>query len=214
VTNIERTAYPRFVRAPSAKTLRELYTPTPGDAEFVAATARGEPQKLALMILLKVRERLGYFPKPEAIPQAMVIHIRRMMRLPDDLLPDINSSHTLYRYHAQIRAHLEAISESKQVRHVAAGAMHAAAQVMNDPADLISAAVEILVKEHCELPAFGTLDRMAGRIRTLVHNTIYARIQVRLSEGEQRRLERLLEPGSSSAFTDLNRIKEALKAPR
>lgn len=212
MTSLERTAYPRFARTPSAKTLRELYTPTTGDAEFVAATARGDSQKLAFMILLKVRERLGYFPKPDTIPQAIVTHIRRMMRLPDDLLPDIGSSHTLYRYHAQIRTYLEAISESRQVRHVAASAMHAAAQVMNDPADLISAAVEILVKEHCELPAFGTLDRMAGRIRTLVHNALYARIQPRLSEGDQQRLERLLEPGSSSPFTDLNRIKEAPKS--
>jgi hypothetical protein len=29
MTAIERTAYPRFTRAPSVKELREIYTPTP-----------------------------------------------------------------------------------------------------------------------------------------------------------------------------------------
>jgi hypothetical protein len=53
------TAYPRFSRAPSVKELREIYTPTPTDVAFVATTARGEPQKFGLMILLKVYQRLG-----------------------------------------------------------------------------------------------------------------------------------------------------------
>jgi len=39
-------------------------------------------------------------------------------------------------------------------------AMHTSAQVMNNPADLINAAIEMLLAEHCELPAFSTL---AGR---------------------------------------------------
>jgi len=74
MTSIERTAYPRFTRAPSVKELREIYTPTPTDLAFVATTARGPAQKLGLMILLKVYQRLGYFPKPETIPGALEIH--------------------------------------------------------------------------------------------------------------------------------------------
>jgi fructose-1,6-bisphosphatase len=56
MTSIERTAYPRFTRAPSVKELRELFTPT--DVAFVATRARGPAQKFALMVLLKVYERL------------------------------------------------------------------------------------------------------------------------------------------------------------
>ncbi len=67
MTSIERTAYPRFNRAPSVKELRTIYTPTPTDVAFVATTARGPAQKFGLMIWLKVYQRLGYFPKPEAI---------------------------------------------------------------------------------------------------------------------------------------------------
>ena len=68
MTSIDRTAYPRFTRAPSAKELHEIYTPTPTDVAFVVTKARGPAQKFALMILLKVYQRLHYFPDPQRIP--------------------------------------------------------------------------------------------------------------------------------------------------
>ena len=101
MTSLERTAYPRFSRAPSLKELRELYTPTPHDIAFVTTRARGDSPQFALMILLKAFQRLGYFPNPQEIPGAVISHIRAVMRFPDDLVPDI-VSRTLYRYHAAI----------------------------------------------------------------------------------------------------------------
>src|SRR5579875_149 len=89
MTDISRTAYPRFTRAPSVKELREIYTPTSGDIAFVATRARGPSQKFALMILLKVYQRLHYFPDPQTIPGAVISHIRAVMKLPADLVPDI-----------------------------------------------------------------------------------------------------------------------------
>jgi hypothetical protein len=44
------------------KELREMYTPTPTDVAFMTNTARGAAQKFGLMILLKMYQRLGYFP--------------------------------------------------------------------------------------------------------------------------------------------------------
>lgn len=182
MTAIERTAYPRFTRAPSVKDLRTIYTPTPTDMPFAAITARGPAQKFGLMILLKVYQPLRYFPKPEAIPGAIMSHIRSVLKLDADLVPDIASNHTLYRYHTTIRKHLEMISYGKHTRHIAASAMYQAAQSMESPADLISAAVEVLVKEQCELPAFGTLERMARRIRT--NDEIYTPLTRRRSPDE------------------------------
>jgi hypothetical protein len=98
MTAIERTAYPRFTRAPSVKELREIYTPTPGDVAFVATHARGPSQKFALMILLKVYQRLDYFPDPATIPGAVISHIRAVMKLEASLVPDISSA-THYRYY-------------------------------------------------------------------------------------------------------------------
>ncbi|MBO0782482.1 MAG: DUF4158 domain-containing protein [Ktedonobacteraceae bacterium] len=212
MTSVERTAYPRFTRAPSVKELRTLYTPTLTDIAFVTTTARGPAQKFGLMILLKVYQRLGYFPKPETIPGAIIGHIRSVLKLDADAIPDIASNHTLYRYHAQIRKHLEMISEGKYIRHVAASAMHQAAQRMQSPADLISAAVEVLVKEQCELPAFGTLERLARRIRAVVHRGIYRRIAERLTDEQAASLLRLLEADPTTGLTAFHRIKEVPKS--
>ncbi len=212
MTSIERTAYPRFTRAPSVKELRTLYTPTPTDIAFVATTARGPSQKFGLMILLKVYQRLGYFPRPETIPGAIISHIRAVLKLDANVVPDIASNHTLYRYHAEIRKHLEIISDGKHIRHVAAQAMHQAAHSMESPADLISAAVEVLVKEQCELPAFGTLERMARRIRTMVHRGIYRRIAGRLTDEQATSLLRLVEADPASGLTAFHRIKEIPKS--
>lgn len=164
------------------------------------------------MILLKVYQRLGYFPKPETIPGAIIGHIRSALKLNADLVPDIASPRTLYRYHAAIRAHLEVRSEGKLIRHIAAQAMGAAAQVMESPADLISAAVEVLVKEQCELPAFTTLERMARRVRTLVHRGIYRGIASKLSDDQAAALLRLLEVDPSTGLSAFHRIKEAPKS--
>ncbi len=212
MTSIERTAYPRFSRAPSVKELRTIYTPTPTDVAFVSTTARGPAQKFGLTILLKVYQRLGYFPKPETIPGAIIGHIRSVLKLDADLVPDIASNHTLYRYHAAIRKHLEIESSGKHIRHIAAQAMHKAAHSMESPADLISAAVEVLVKEQCELPAFGTLERMARRIRTLVHRGIYHGIAAHLTDEQAASLMRLLEVDPTSGLSAFHRIKEAPKS--
>jgi TnpA family transposase len=211
MSSIERTAYPRFTRAPSVKELREIYTPTPTDVAFVATKARGPAQKFALMILLKVYQRLHYFPDPQSIPGAVIAYIRSVMKLPDDLVPDISPA-TLYRYYGALREHFELDSQGKHVRHVAAQAMHTAAQVMENPADLINAAIETLLVEHCELPAFSTLDRMAGRIRRLVNRGIYQTVFARISEAEQQALSRLLEHDGLSPFTAFDRIKDAPKS--
>ena len=75
--------------------------------------------------------------------------------------------------------------------------MHAAAQVMENPADLISAAIEILVKEQCELPGFSTLERMSRRIRNLVNRGIYQLVADRLTDTEQQALLRLIDRGDA-----------------
>lgn len=79
---------------------------------------------------------------------------------------------------------------------------------MNNPADIINAAIETLLNEHCELPAFSTLECMARRIRTLVNGGIYQRILARLSEGGQQALSALLQTSTGASFTPFTRIPD------
>src|SRR5437868_10096287 len=63
MTSIERTAYPRLKRRPSAQELADVYTPTVEDLAFIRATARGPSSTLTLAVLLKVFQRLGHLPR-------------------------------------------------------------------------------------------------------------------------------------------------------
>ncbi|GHO63564.1 hypothetical protein KSC_024560 [Ktedonobacter sp. SOSP1-52] len=141
----------------------------------------------------------------------MISHIRTVMQYPNDLVPDI-VSRTLYRYHAAIRAHLEIKSEGKYIRHIAAKSIYEAVQIMDTPADLINVAIETLVKEHCELPAFRTLDLLSTRIRKLVNKRMFQTVLDRLDGTEERLLKQLIDRDEPGHFTNFNRIKEAPKS--
>jgi len=56
-----------------------LVTPTPDNVAFVARHARGLSQKFALMILLKLRRRLDYFPDLTMISGTVISHTRSVM---------------------------------------------------------------------------------------------------------------------------------------
>ena len=211
MTSIERTAYPGFSRAPQLKELIDLYTPVPADVAFVSTTARGHNQKFALMILLKVFQKLGYFPAPQQIPGAIIGHMRGEMKLPEDLVPDI-TPRTLYKYHAAIRSHLKINGDIKQIRHIALKAVSEVILVKDDPADLINVAIETLVKESCELPAFSTLDILVRRLRNFAHQRIFQTVQTLLSEAEQTLLVKLVETNPTGYFTEFNRLREAPKS--
>src|SRR5215475_179971 len=184
MTAIERTAYPRFTHTPSVKELREYFTPTSEDIAFVTESARGSSPQLSLMILLKVFQRLRYFPGPQEIPGAIIGYVREKMRLSEEVVPDI-TPRTLYKYHAAIRTHLKVSADSKARLRLAMQAVYDAVQVMDHPADLINVALEILVNEDYELPAFSTLDTLVTRIRRIVNDRFFRMIAGRLSPLEQ-----------------------------
>jgi len=75
--------------------------------------------------------------------------------------------------------------------------MSTAAKVMDNPADLINVAIEELVRQRIELPAFSTLDRLSRRVRTLINGRFFADVMEKLSAVEREQLDALLEIGTS-----------------
>ena len=57
VASIERTAYPRFKRRPSAQELTDVYTPTAEELAFIRAHSRGPSQTLTVEVMLKSMQR-------------------------------------------------------------------------------------------------------------------------------------------------------------
>jgi hypothetical protein len=211
VTALERTAYPRFKRRPSAKELAEVYTPTTEDLAFVRGIARGAAPTLTAMVLLKSFERLGYLPRLQDVPFAVIGHIRSSLRLPPDTALDV-TPRTLYRHRQSIRDYLQVRDWGREARHVAVEAAYRAAQVMNHPADLINVAIEELARQRFELPAFSTLDELARHVRAVVDRRLFDSVMVQLSEKRRRTLDQLLESDQlgRSAF---NTLKQPPKQP-
>lgn len=197
MASIERTAYPRFKRNPLAKELDALYTPTDDELSFASLLARKAQPRFGLLLLLKSFQRLGYFPSVEEIPPSIVQHVRSATGMDAEVSPVYGELRTLYRHHQAIRERLCVSAWDEDGLRAASEAMSTAAEVMDNPADLINVAIEELVRQRIELPAFSSLDRLSRRIRTLVNGRFFVVVMERLSETERAQLDTLLEIGSS-----------------
>ncbi|MBN6056633.1 DUF4158 domain-containing protein, partial [Nonomuraea sp. RK-328] len=84
VTSIERTAYPRFKRFLSARELHVFYTPQTEEIAWASGQVRSD-NHLLVMVQLKCFNRMGYFPRLDDVPEAVVAHIRRDLGLGEDV---------------------------------------------------------------------------------------------------------------------------------
>lgn len=162
------------------------------------------------MVMLKSFQRLGYFPHPELVPTAIIAHLRKRLNLSSSVsaIPSVRS----IRYYQQaIRAYLGVKPYDKKAQQMAAISVARAAEVMEHPADLINVAIEELVKERHELPAFSTLDRLVGHVRSITNTRLFQRVEAKLSPQKKADLERLLleSPGS---LAPLNLLKAPPKS--
>lgn len=159
---------------------------------------RSDEHLLALVLSLSCFQRLGYFPRPGDVPVEVVEHVRRCLELPEGIVP-LRGSHTAKWQRRLVRQRLGVVHDPERARAVAAEAIRSAAEVKNNPPDLINVALELLVKESLELPAFSTLDDLAARIRHEVNTTMFERIDGRIALPDRVRLEDLLVVAGPSA---------------
>lgn len=197
MASIERTAYPRFKRSPTTRELETLYLPTDDEMHFARLIARKVQLRFGLLLLLKAFQRLGYFPAVDDIPQPIIQHVRAAASIDAETSPLYTETRTLYRHHRAIRERLGVSAWNEDGLRVASEAMSAAAEVMDNPADLINVAIEELVRQRIELPAFSTLDRLSRRVRTLINGRFFADVMEKLSGAEREQLDALLEIGNS-----------------
>lgn len=204
MASIERTAYPRFRRVVSARELADL-TPAADDVAWARQLSRTDEHLLALVLSLRCFGWLGYFPRGEDVPAAVVDHVRRCLELEDDT-GAVCGAPTAKLHRTLVRERLGVVCDPQRAREVAAEAIRAAALVKNHPPDLINVALELLVKASLELPGFATLDELAARIRHDVNTAMFERVGARIALPDRIALEGLLDvagPGAKSAFHSL-----------
>jgi TnpA family transposase len=207
MASIERTAYPRFRRVVTARELAGL-SPAAGELAWARERTRSDAHLLALVLALKCFQRLGYFPKRDEIPGVVVDHVRRCLELNEATTPGVGSERTAKAHRELVRERVGVVFDPERARAVAAGAIRAAAEVKNNPADLINVALEMLVKASLELPGFSTLNEMTSRIRGEVNTALFERIVARMPPPDRARLEGLLDVAGPERTSAFNRLKQ------
>lgn len=144
MASIERTAYPRLKQNFTKAELRDFYTPTMNEIFFVREKARRDETQLHLLVRLKVFERLGYFPNLEDVAENLIKHPGCALKLPADILPVV-SRNSSFHHQRVVRQFFKVKSHDRAARRLTTKAVYEAAQVMDNPADLINAAIEHLI---------------------------------------------------------------------
>lgn len=212
MASIERTAYPRLKKSFTATELKNFYTLTEDEIYFTENHANGDDPRLHLLVLLKTFQRLGYFPRIEDVAEEIIRFLRPVLQIGKDALPLV-STRTLYKHQTAVRRFLDVAAFDRTARKMAARAVLSAAETMDNPVDLINVAVEELIKERFELPAFSTLDLLVRRYRNFINRRLFRRIFNRLSPFETEKLDLLLNPDNQSFFTPYNRLKKLPERP-
>ena len=115
------------------------------------------------------------------------------------------------RYREAIRQYLKISIYNKQGQKIIAKAVGVAATVRDHPADLVNVAIEELVKERYELPAFSTLDRLVLHIRAVINNRLFKKVARSLGVTEISYLDSLLIDDPDSDSVTLNEVKQLPK---
>jgi Domain of unknown function (DUF4158) len=136
--------------------LAEAFTPTPDEVGWARGRTQSEQYLLALAVLLKCYQRLGYFPKLTEVPLVVVDHVRTVLGLAEGVGAGHDSDRTLFRHREFVRDRLGVVYEPARACGVAEAAIRKAVQTKDNPADLINVALEELVRARCELPGYST----------------------------------------------------------
>jgi len=207
---MHETVYPRFKSSISEKELIDIYTPTKEEIKFSWKVTRGENANFCFLIMLKSFQRLGYFVSPSNIPQTIIQHISKTTNssISSEVIENYNKSGTRLRHSQVIREYLNIKPYGPDARHLIVRAIGAAAKTKDEPSDLINVAIEELVREHYELPAFSTLVRASNRIRVSVYRSFYRQINTLLSEDSRSKIDKLLESQQDNIYTSWNFLKQ------
>lgn len=212
MTSIDRTAYPRFKRVITARELAKSFTPSGEEIAWARELTVSDEHLLALTVWLKSYQRLGYFPKLDDVPDVVVEHVCDALRLPEDVSARVDAPRTAKRYREVVRSRLGVKYGSAQARGLAGEVIRAAAQTTDNPADLINVALDVLVKQGCELPGYSTLDEATKTIRTQVNRGFFTAVAARIGPAQRAGLDRLMVVDPATRRSGFDALKTPAKS--
>ena len=180
MATLHETAYPRLKPDPTAKELAEIYTPTETEMAFVRGITKQPTTQLAVIIHLKLFQRLAYFTLLADVPDRIRQHIAQTTRLRKALKSGRLES---YDTSGGKRRHMELLRQFLAVRPLNPSGLAwldtvaiAAAETKHVVSDIINVLLEELIHHRYELPAFRVLELAAIRAREKVNQGYFHRI--------------------------------------
>jgi len=209
------TAYPLLKAEPTGKELAEVYTPTESELAFARSRTNQPLPRVGLLLLLKTFQRLGYFVTFTQIPDPIVRHIANCAGFLDvvELLNTYDLSSVRDRHKLLVRDYLGVIAYGRAARKVSIQTCFQAARTREDLPDIINVAIEELVRQRYELPAFSTLLRIARTARYSQNRTYQERIYQALDDEARQRLQALLRREEGEARSIWDRLKREPNRP-
>ncbi len=217
MTTLHETAYPRLKPDPTAKELQDVYTPTEVERQFVWTIAASPTTRLAVLLHLKLFQRLGYFILVGEVPERVLQHVARaagFRRLPPlDKLAEYDRSGGKRAHLVQLRAFLDVQPLDPTGRTWLASVAEIAAQTKHTVPDIVNVMLEELVHHRYELPAFSTLERIAITAREHVHDRHYTQIATALTPAMRELIDDLLITPLGASHSGWQALKREPKRP-
>lgn len=207
--SLQDSAYPRLKQNVTDQELATIYTPTLDELSLAEQAVKGNSAKLGFLILLKTFQRLGYAVAVRSVPTAIMRHIAASVQLSaaSTDLAGYDASGTRKRHLAIIRDYLHLQPFGATAQQVIVAAMETAAMTKHDLVDLINIALEVLVQQRFELPAFSRLLRLAHKARTTITKQFYQKITQSLSGTERHQIDLLWQAEAETGTTPWHEVK-------
>jgi hypothetical protein len=204
------TAYPRLKSSLSVKELTSIYTPSPEELLLSSRVTKNQPSQLGFLVLLKTFQRLGYAVPVADVPINITRHIATIaeLKLRTDALSTYDASTSRKRHLTIIRHYLNLQVFGQTARQLINQVMVDVAQTKHDLVDLINVAIEELVRQRFELPAFSTLLKAARQARNQVTQALYQQVMGSLTAAECGQINQLLEADTTTHTTPWQRLKQ------
>ena len=205
---IADTAYPRLPTDPGPGEL-EVFTPDAAEIAFARRRTRRPGPRLALLVLLKAFQSLGYVVRLADVPAAITAHVAAAAGLTGTAAEIAGYDGTSYRVRlaALVRGYVGVAGYDREARGLAARACIEAARTRDDLADIVNAGIEELLRRRRELPAFGTLLRLARTARALANRGYHRRIAAGLPPAARERLAALLVVPAGAPRSGWDQVK-------
>lgn len=210
------TAYPRLRASPDEAELTDAFTPAPDELAFAIKRTRQPWPRLALLVMLKTFQRLGHFVQLDDVPPTIVAHVAAAAGL-DKAVTEFDAYDAASSYRSRlmalVRDYVGVAAYGPPARRAATVAAIEASRGRDDLADIVNAAIEELARRRFELPAFGTLLKIARTARALVNRSYHRQAATAMSAETRERLLALLDVPDNQPRSAWDAVKSEPERP-